>query len=222
VSRFFPLPTRAIHWPLLIVAVAAALIAGALSVLLVTNPVVQPDVSVARSIQSTNWGPLAATFPFFAYVGGPGARYMQLAAVVVVLLLNRRAWLLLLASLAGGLSYFLLVDLVHRPRPTIDQVIRVTDHPGGNSFPSGHIIFITLTVGVLMLALGQRHLPKWARVIAWVISVAIVLVAGISRIYGGAHWPTDVIASVVIVAGWLALVTSVRWISDRALYKDVA
>ena len=213
---------RAIHWPLLIVAVAAALIAGALSVLFVANPVLQPDISVARAIQSTNWGPLEGTFPFFAYIGGQGARYMLIGAVLLVVLLNRRAWLLMLASLAGGLFYFQLVNLVHRPRPTVDQVIRVTDHPGGNSFPSGHVIFITLTVGLLMLALGQRYLPKWARVIAWVIAFAIVLVAGISRIYGGAHWPTDVIASVVIVAGWLALVISVRWISDRALYKEAA
>ena len=219
-SAVFPPPTRAIHWPLLIVACIAALIVGALSVIFIANPILQPDISIARAIQSVNWGPLAFTFPFFAFVGGLGAPYMEGGAVLIVLLLNRRAWLLAAASLAGGLSYFQLVNLVHRPRPTVDQIIRVTDHPGGNSFPSGHVIFITLAVGLLMIALGQRFLPKWARMIAWVIAVAIVLVAGISRVYGGAHWPTDVVGSVVLVAGWLALVASVRWISDRALYKD--
>ena len=221
-SAFFPPPTRAFHGPLLIVALGAAALVGALSVVFVLNPILQPDISIARAIQSIDWGPIALTFPFFAFVGGRGAPYMEAGAVLIVLLLNRRAWLLALASLAGGLSYFQLVNLVHRPRPTADQIIRVTDHPGGNSFPSGHVIFITVAVGLLMVALGQRFLPKWARGIAWTIAVAIVLVAGISRVYGGAHWPTDVVGSAVIVTGWLALVTSVRWISDRALYKDAA
>jgi len=36
----------------------------------------------------------------------------------------------------------------------------------------------------------------------------------------GAHWPSDVLASIFIAVGWLALVSSIRWISERALDQD--
>jgi len=46
---------------------------------------------------------------------------------------------------------------------------------------------------------------------------AIVLTVGIDRIYVGAHWPSDVLAGISLAVAWLALVTSLRWFSDRAL-----
>jgi len=125
--------------------------------------------------------------------------------------------LLALAATAGGLSYPLIVGLVNRPRPTLAQVSQITEHPGSTSFPSGHVIYITISVGLLMLCLGYRYLPGWARPIGWAAVAAIVLTAAISRVFVGAHWPVDVFASLLIAGGWLALVTSFRWISNRAL-----
>jgi membrane-associated phospholipid phosphatase len=47
--------------------------------------------------------------------------------------------------------------------------------------------------------------------------VALVLATGVDRIYGGAHWPSDVLAGMLIATAWLAFVLSFRWISARAL-----
>jgi undecaprenyl-diphosphatase len=93
----------------------------------------------------------------------------------------------------------------------------VTEHPGSTSFPSGHLIFITLSVAVLMLCVGRRYLPRWARPIGWAAVVAVVLATGVDRIYGGAHWPSDVLGGELIAVAWLTFVVSVRWISDPAL-----
>jgi undecaprenyl-diphosphatase len=142
---------------------------------------------------------------------------MQAVVMALVLLLNRRAWILALAAFAGGLWYEVMVHLVNRPRPVTGQILRVTEHPGSTSFPSGHLIFITLSVAVLMLCVGHRYLPRWARPIGWAAVVAVVLATGVDRIYGGAHWPSDVLGGELIAVAWLTFVVSVRWISDPAL-----
>jgi membrane-associated phospholipid phosphatase len=220
-NAVFPPWTAAIRWRLLLVAIICFAGAAGLALIAIADPRWSVDVSVDRTIQSINWGPLAALFPVYRWLGGPaGGIYMQVGAILLVLLLNRRAWMLAVVATAGGIWYSLIVNLVHRPRPTTADAIQITEHPGATSFPSGHVIFITLSFGLVMLCLGLRYLPPRARPIGWVVLAAIVLSAAISRVYVGAHWPTDVLASMLIAGGWLALVTSIRWISDRALDKD--
>ncbi len=217
----FPPWTPAVRWPLLIVAAACGLVVAALAALVISSPFLEFDAAVDRGIQSINFGPLAAVFPLFSWLGGPGGGiYMQVGAVVLVLLLNHRAWMLALAATAGGLWYGLLVALVNRPRPKLEQILQIIEHPGATSFPSGHVIFITISVGLVFLCLGYRYLPRRAIPIGWAVVAFTVVLAAMSRVYVGAHWPLDVLASLFIAGGWLALVTSIRWISDRALLRD--
>jgi membrane-associated phospholipid phosphatase len=220
-NALFPPWTPAIRRGLLALAVACSVAAAGLALLAIAEPRWSVDASVERSMQSINWGPLTGLFPVFRWLGGPaGGTYMQVGAIVLVLLLNRRAWMLAIAATAGGIWYSLIVNLVNRPRPTTAEVLQVTEHPGAASFPSGHVIFITISFGLVMLCVGHRYLPRWAIPIGWAIVAAVVLTAAVSRVYVGAHWPTDVLASMFIAGGWLAVVTSIRWISDRALDPD--
>lgn len=206
-----------IRRPLLAVAIAAALAVSVLTAIVIMHPYLSLDATVQDDIQSTSWGPLTLTFPFFTWLGGPGGIYMQVFVLLCVLLLNRRAWKLALAALAGGLSYLAIVNLVNRPRPTAEQILRVTEHPGSTSFPSGHLIFITISLAILMLCIGHRYLPRWAVPIGWLLAALIILAVGVDRIYGGAHWPSDVLAGMLIPISWLSFVTSIRWVSDSAL-----
>lgn len=220
-NALFPPWTGAIRWRLLAVAVVCFALAAGLALIAIAYPRWSVDASIERSIQSVNWGPLSALFPIYRWLGGPGGGiYMQVGAIVLVLLLNRRAWMLAIAATAGGISYSLIVNLVNRPRPTTAEVLQITEHPGATSFPSGHVIFITVSFALVMLCVGYRYLPRSAIPIGWAVVAAIVLTAAISRVYVGAHWPTDVLASIFIAGGWVALVTSIRWISDRALDRD--
>jgi undecaprenyl-diphosphatase len=201
--------------PLLAVALTAAVAVGLITGIVVTHPYLALDATIQRDIQATNLGPLALTFPFFSWLGGPGSIPLQVAVMLLVVLLNRRAWILALAAFAGGLWYEVIVHLVNRPRPTIAQILRVTEHPGSTSYPSGHMIFITISAAVLMLCLGHRYLPRWATPIGWVVVAGILIAVGLDRIYVGAHWPSDVLAGTLIAFGWLSFVVSLRWISDR-------
>jgi undecaprenyl-diphosphatase len=211
-----------IRIPLLAVAIAVALAVGVLTVIVVMHPYLSLDATVQRDIQATDLGPLTLTFPFFSWLGGPGGVPMQIAVMLLVLLFNRPAWILALATFAGGLWYEVIVNLVSRPRPTVAQILRVTEHPGSTSFPSGHLIFITISLGVLMLCLGDRYLPRWARPIGWAVVAAIVVTVGLDRVYVGAHWPSDVLAGILIATAWIALVASIRWLTDRSLASKPA
>lgn len=206
-----------IRFPVLVVAIVAAVAAGVLAAIVVMHPYLSLDATLQDDIQATNWGPLTLTFPFLTWLGGPGGIIMQVVVILLVLLFNRRAWILALAGLAGGLSYLAVVNLVNRPRPTAAQILRVTDHPGSTSFPSGHLIYITISASVLMMCLGYRYLPRWAIPIGWAVVAGIVLAVGLDRIDGGAHWPTDVLGGFLIATAWLCFVVSLRQISDRAI-----
>ena len=201
--------------PLLAVAVVAALAAGAITFIVVMSPNLAIDVTVERDIQSTNWGPLALAFPAFSWIGDAKGAVLDVVVFVAVLIWNRRAWIMAVAGALTAGWYVLISHLINRARPTTAQVLQVTEHPGASSFPSGHTIFVVTVMVVLMLCLGYRYLPRWARPIGWAVVGLVVFDGAISRIYTGAHWPTDVLAAVLIAIAWLSFVASIRWISDR-------
>ena len=202
--------------PLLTLALAAALGAGAITLLVLMSPNLAIDVTVERDIQATNWGPLALAFPVFSWIGDAKGAVLDVVIFIAVLIWNRRAWMLAAGAALTGGWYVLISRLISRARPTTPQVLRVTEHPLASSFPSGHTIFIVTVTLILMLCLGYRYLPRWARPIGWAVVALIVFDGAISRIYTGAHWPTDVLAGILIAVAWISLITSIRWISDRA------
>ena len=207
---------------LLGVAAVAALAAMALAVYVAGHLYIPGDATIERDVQSTNWGPLLLTFPIFSWIGDAKGAVLEAIIFVLVLVLNRRAWILAAAAALTGVWYVLLSHLINRPRPTTAQVLQVTEHPGASSFPSGHTIFIATVTTVLMLCLGRRYLPRSAQPVGWALVVLIVLANALSRIYTGAHWPTDVLEGLLIAVGWLTFIVSVKWISDRALATEAA
>lgn len=200
--------------PLLFVAAAAAVGVAGLTWLVVAHPFLPLDATVERDVQSVDVGPLAGLFSFFTAIGGPMGLAGEAAVIALVLLVNRSAWRLLLGAACASGWYFLLSNLIIRPRPSVPDVLRVTEHPGASSYPSGHMILFVFYAAVLMLCIGYRYLPRGWIPYAWIVAVMLVAAGGISRMYSGAHWPTDVVAGALIGIGWTSLVVAIRWISD--------
>jgi membrane-associated phospholipid phosphatase len=204
---------------LLVVSLLAAAALIVLTLIVFTHPYLALDANIERDIQGLDAGPILYVFAFYTAIGGPLALVAEVVVFGIVLLLNYQAWRLVVAAALTSGWYLLLGHIVLRPRPSVGQVLRVTEHPGASSYPSGHtILFVTYCV-VLMLCLVYRFLPRSVRPAGWGIVVLLLAVGGISRIYSGAHWPTDVLAGLLIGVGWLSFAMSISWISDPVLRR---
>jgi undecaprenyl-diphosphatase len=117
----------------------------------------------------------------------------------------------LIVSLGSGLMLsYLLKNFFLRERPTM--VPRLTHFDPG-SFPSGHSMgaaLVYLTLGGILSSQTRRLLSK-----AYFLSVALALsvLVGISRIYLGVHFPSDVLAGWVVGSLWSTICTqTARWL----------
>lgn len=125
----------------------------------------------------------------------------------------RYAGLMVACSVGGGLVISLLKGLFERPRPT---VVTHIDPPGGLSFPSGHstisaALYLTLAV-LIARTLERRRL----RVYVVAVGVGMMLLVGITRIYLGVHYPTDVLAGWTVGITWALICgTVVRQLGKR-------
>lgn len=129
---------------------------------------------------------------------------LTLSSIGIALFLKkpRIAGIIAVAITGGMLLTNLLKRGFDRPRPDlVPHGVMVTNA----SFPSGHAMMaaiVYLTLGVL-LARTQSSLALRIYLIA--LSVVITLLVGISRIYLGVHWPTDVLAGWTLGAAWALL-----------------
>ncbi|MBY0360968.1 MAG: phosphatase PAP2 family protein [Phreatobacter sp.] len=121
-------------------------------------------------------------------------------AVYLVLVGKRAAALFVVLAVTGGtlLSHGLKM-LFDRPRPDLipNAPLELTA-----SFPSGHAMISAVTYLTLGVLLTRLDAPR--RVHAYFLAVAVVMTVmiGISRIYLGVHWPTDVLAGWCLGAAW--------------------
>ena len=198
------------------VAAVCAIAAAVLALYVAGHPYIPQDATIEDDIQSINWGPLLLTFPIFSWIGDVKGAVLEAIVFLVILVANRRAWILAAAASLTAVWYEVISHVILRPRPTAAQVLRVTETPADSSFPSGHTMFVVTVATVLMLGLGRRYMPRWAQPLCWALVVLIVFANAISRVYTGAHWPSDVLEGILISVAWLSFVVSLKWISDRA------
>jgi undecaprenyl-diphosphatase len=130
-------------------------------------------------------------------------------AVVVVLLLRWRlgrwyeSWIVVAAMAGELLVFFGVTAIVHRPRP---PVARLDVAPPTSSFPSGHTAAAVALYGCIALLVLYIYGKRPAMRVTVVVLFCLPVVVGLSRLYRGMHYPSDVLAGVLMGGLWLVLV----------------
>jgi undecaprenyl-diphosphatase len=140
-------------------------------------------------------------------IGGKTGLTVVLLVTAAVVAFRLRSWRpILLATLAGGGGALLVTGiktLVARDRP--DPLLRAVTEDGF-SFPSGHAAssMVILCTVAWLVSMATRNRTVQATI--WVAAVPLASAIGLSRIYLGVHYPTDVLAGWVLAATWLITV----------------
>ena len=144
-----------------------------------------------------------------AFTGVGSAYFFSLAAMFLLAILAfYRRWrdgMAMAVCLGGGvLLNILLKNIVARPRPEVLPVISAT----GYSFPSGHAMVALCFYGISAYLLSRFFPTFFGRMFIFLLTGILVMMIGISRIYLGVHYPSDVLAGYAAGATWLAFCIS--------------
>ncbi|MBR5565144.1 MAG: phosphatase PAP2 family protein [Roseburia sp.] len=154
---------------------------------------------------------LTPIFKFITSLGDEGYVWIAIAIVLLFVKNYRKVGLMVGASLLGSLVFnnMIIKNIVARPRPyrMIETLTILIPEPGEYSFPSGHTSS-SFAAGVVLYLM----LPKKYGIPAMVLAFLI----GISRLYVGVHYPTDVLGGMVM--GTLIAVSVVK-ATEKILMK---
>ncbi len=138
-------------------------------------------------------------------LGSPAVLTLITVAALGFLALKRqwKAALFILVSICGGTAVsFALKDLIQRPRPDFVAAVAQTQT---YSFPSGHAFLSAVTFLTLGTLLARVQHQVEVKIYLLSVAIAITVLVGISRVYIGVHWPTDVLAGWCAGAAWAIL-----------------
>jgi undecaprenyl-diphosphatase len=185
-----------------------------LALLATTMPVFQPDISVTLLLQTALPGWFGWVMIWVSWLGF-SIQGMVITALAVVLLsmagLRWEAVNALLSSIGSvGLNYMIKMA-IRRPRPDAG-VVDVFQVLNSYSFPSGHTMFFIAFFGFLLFLAFTLLRNTWKRWISIIILALLIGLVGISRIYLGEHWASDVLGGYLMGSLVLFLCIAIyRW-----------
>jgi undecaprenyl-diphosphatase len=148
-------------------------------------------------------------------LGGTAVLTLLVAGAVFYLLsVGKRGTALLVGGAVGSgavLSALLKLGF-DRPRP---DLVAHLSHAYSSSFPSGHAMLSAVTYLTLGVLLARAHQQRRTKIIVLTYGVTLTVLIGLSRIYLGVHWPTDVMAGWALGAAWAALWWLIAWWLQR-------
>ncbi|GAB3872850.1 phosphatase PAP2 family protein [Terrabacter terrigena] len=176
----------------------------------------QPVLDAAVHLRSPG---LDSAVTAFTDVGGPVGMPILAAAAVALVTWRRRRWtpvVLAVVAAAGSIAMTIVgKDFVDRARPP--AALAVPPLEISPSFPSGHTLNATVLTTVVAYLVLIQTTATWQRVVSITVATVFVVAMGLSRVFLGHHWLTDVVAGWLIGLAWaLVVITAHRlWLTLR-------
>lgn len=211
-------PTRLRHLGALLIGLLGVLVLGGWLVGSAVEAVtgggdrIRLDGPVSRVIVEHRADGLTTMFRAVTILGDRPILVPLVLVVGLTLGFRRRSWaplaFLVAVQLGSIILYNAVKALVARPRPSIGPVVASAT---GYGFPSAHATQAAAVWGALAVLALRSLADRWARRAVTVAATALVVLIGVSRLYLGVHWATDVVSGWALGALWLAgLVTIVK------------
>jgi uncharacterized protein (TIGR03382 family) len=164
-----------------------------------------PVLAAGKSVRSPA---LDAVVTAYTDVGGTIGMPVLALTAAAVLAARRRSWtpvILIVAAGAGSLAMTIAGKrLIGRTRPDLSDAVPPYEYSA--SFPSGHSLNSVVIAGIVAYLIILRLKTARSRVLTAAAAAVFALTMGLSRVYLGHHWLTDVLAAWALGAAWLALV----------------
>lgn len=180
--------------------------------------VVSVDRMVLRAAASLRRGWITGMAVDLTALGSATVLGICAAAALIVLLAARdRAGAVQFVVTATGSGAWIgvLKQLLERDRPlVVSRLVEVS----GFSYPSGHSLAAAAIYTTLAVLTCRKIAPGWPRAAVLVLAFTLIVSIGASRIYLGVHYPSDVLAGILLGCGWAFLVTAFRlWLRGGAV-----
>jgi undecaprenyl-diphosphatase len=197
------------------IALGFAILFALVSLLVGEHKLAQFDDSIIAFFRGWESTSMTSVMKFFTLIGS-GTVVPILSVVVMVFLykvLHHRAELILFLGVVAGEAILnvVLKTLFHRARPELHRLAEAT----GYSFPSGHSMTAFAFYGIVAFLLWRHLRTSFGRTLLIIFSIVMTLLIGISRIYLGVHYPSDVLGGYLASGFWL---TVSIWVFQR--YKE--
>jgi membrane-associated phospholipid phosphatase len=193
-----------------LLAVLAAIVLGLADGAAESNGLASIDPPVWQWMIDRRTPALTSLAIFVTNIGSTISMTLIASCSVIVLLVRRRrgdAALVAVVAAGAGLLVRFGKATVGRERPPADfRLVTETNE----SFPSGHALASAAILGVVLVVFLPSVKSTGARIAICVCVGLFVLAIGLSRLYLGVHWATDVIGGWVTGLAWLALCLTVR------------
>lgn len=180
------------------------------------------DHHIITYVQGVESEALTLFMKFLSFIGDtvPVIVLTLLSALFLYRVLHHRVEvILLLGTMAGStLLNLLLKYIFQRTRPEINQIV----FEEGFSFPSGHSMAAFSLYGMLTFLLWRHIKTRLGRGTILTVNGLMIALIGLSRIYLGAHYPSDVIAAYAASGFWLfTVIWFYQYLQERK-YKTIA
>lgn len=175
------------------------------------------DSSIIAFIQGLESPLLTVVMKFFTFIGSE-IQVTLLTFIIAIFLYKRlryrrEAILFMWVMIGSTLLNLTLKTAFQRQRPEIHRIVEAS----GFSFPSGHSMAAFSLYGIIAFLLWRNAHHLFSRIGLIIVSVAMILVIGISRIYLGVHYPSDVLGGYFVSGFWF---TASIWLYQFSLKKS--